>query len=314
MFKGKYDTLTSHEIMIADQYRTFQYKKAIDSCIKKGDVVIDLGSGSGIMSILAARAGAKKVYSIEKNSYVAQWQRENILMNNLDEIIEVIEGDAEYFLRIYGTQCVDSIISECIGDHLFENQGIKQFLKLCEHFNVKKRIPSEFTIGLYPCLVTKKQNNLVESFELLENDNVKFNWNTKILNEKNLDVSYFSSYSSEKDLYFFLPEAHSLVDSIPQFSFNNLKTLQQQVDSENNLSKLTTFPQGEGFLMFYFDVELFNGIRMTNHPSRNSGYQHSYYQRLIKKQGKKGYVKIDVDFDAINIEDQPCTNIWVEYV
>lgn len=314
MFKGKYDTLTSHEIMIADQHRTLQYKSAIDSCVEKGDVVIDLGSGSGILSIFAARAGAAKVYSLERNSQVAKWQQENIRANHLENTIEIVQGTADDFLKLYGSQHIDTVISECIGDHVFENNGVVQFLELCEHFGVHKKIPTEFSIGLYPGIVKKKPNKLQETLSLLETHGINFNWDSAFLEEKILDIAYFNSYDSSKDLYFFLPEEFPKTNSDIQFSFRNLKTLEQQQDINGNLSNYTDFPQEEGFLMLYFDINLYNEIYMTNHPCRDSCYSHSYYQRLIKKQGSRGYIKIDPEYDKINIEDEPCENIWIEYV
>jgi ribosomal protein L11 methylase PrmA len=54
--------------MIKDSIRTESYKLAIDSNRDtfKDKIVLDIGCGTGILSIFAARAGAKHVYAIEK--------------------------------------------------------------------------------------------------------------------------------------------------------------------------------------------------------------------------------------------------------
>ena len=65
--------------MLKDKVRTDAYKKAIDLNKDhfKGKVVIDIGCGTGVLSIFAARAGAQKVYAIE-NAEIALFAREII--------------------------------------------------------------------------------------------------------------------------------------------------------------------------------------------------------------------------------------------
>jgi predicted RNA methylase len=57
--------------MTADSVRMRSFKEAIDaSC--SGKVVIDVGAGTGILSIMAAKAGALQVYAIEKSGIVKE--------------------------------------------------------------------------------------------------------------------------------------------------------------------------------------------------------------------------------------------------
>ena len=53
--------------MLKDQVRTLSYQKAIEGNPEdfKDKVVLDIGCGTGILSIFAARAGAKHVYAID---------------------------------------------------------------------------------------------------------------------------------------------------------------------------------------------------------------------------------------------------------
>lgn len=53
--------------MAGDPVRMDAYARAIERVVKPGSVVVDLGAGTGILSILAARAGAKHVHAIEPN-------------------------------------------------------------------------------------------------------------------------------------------------------------------------------------------------------------------------------------------------------
>ena len=65
-----YESLHQHEVMLRDQVRTFSYLRAIqqNESYIKDKIVMDVGAGTGILSIFAAKAGAKKVYAIEPSN------------------------------------------------------------------------------------------------------------------------------------------------------------------------------------------------------------------------------------------------------
>lgn len=102
---------------LIDRKRTEAFSSAIKNTIKSGDVVVDMGTGSGILAMVAARAGASRVYAVEID-------RNNILTlnkvfekNNLSHIIKVIEGDVT---EISLPEKVDVIIGEMIATGLIE--------------------------------------------------------------------------------------------------------------------------------------------------------------------------------------------------
>ena len=57
---------------LADRQRTLAFKAAIEAVVKPGDVVLDVGTGSGVMSILAAKCGARRVYAVEVGKYLSK--------------------------------------------------------------------------------------------------------------------------------------------------------------------------------------------------------------------------------------------------
>ncbi len=60
--------------------------------------VLDLGSGSGILALTAARLGSKKIVAVDKNRLAVQATRRNVSLNGFEEIIETQEGEARIFL------------------------------------------------------------------------------------------------------------------------------------------------------------------------------------------------------------------------
>jgi type I protein arginine methyltransferase len=54
-----------HGRMIADRIRVGAYRRALEDVVRPGDVVVDIGSGTGVLAVLACQFGARKVYAIE---------------------------------------------------------------------------------------------------------------------------------------------------------------------------------------------------------------------------------------------------------
>lgn len=63
-------TVVSYGLMAGDGVRMDAYARAIASAVKPGHVVVDLGCGSGVFSLLALRAGARRVHAIDINPAV----------------------------------------------------------------------------------------------------------------------------------------------------------------------------------------------------------------------------------------------------
>ena len=82
---------------LIDEPRTLAFEEAIASTVNKDDIVIDIGTGSGIMALFAARSGAKEVYALEYDSYLAKIANNNFKNNNFQNIKELLAGDARGF-------------------------------------------------------------------------------------------------------------------------------------------------------------------------------------------------------------------------
>jgi ribosomal protein L11 methyltransferase len=71
---------------------------ALEDYIRDGDRVIDLGCGSGILSIAAARLGAEKVLALDVDQQAIRVAHDNVHLNGLEDIIAVQEGSLSRLL------------------------------------------------------------------------------------------------------------------------------------------------------------------------------------------------------------------------
>jgi len=103
-----------HEEMLKDKTRTLAYRNAImnNAHLFKDKVVLDVGCGTGILSIFAARAGAKHVYGVEFAS-IAKHAQEIANENGFEGKITIIKGKIEEV--VLPVEKVDIIISEWMG-------------------------------------------------------------------------------------------------------------------------------------------------------------------------------------------------------
>lgn len=79
-----------HFPMMNDTVRNDAYEKALKSALQNGGVVLDIGSGSGLLAMMAARHGATKVTTCEEVSMVAEKAKIIIQRNGFDDQIQVI--------------------------------------------------------------------------------------------------------------------------------------------------------------------------------------------------------------------------------
>lgn len=113
LYFDSYSDVTIHEEMIADHVRTNSYRMGIlrNSESIRGKVVLDVGAGTGVLSIFCVQAGAKKVYAVEACA-IAEQAAKIVKQNNMEDRIEVIRGMVE---TVELAEPVDVIVSEWMG-------------------------------------------------------------------------------------------------------------------------------------------------------------------------------------------------------
>ena len=127
-----YDSAPIQVAMLNDRARTSSFLKGIQEVVHPGDIVIDIGTGTGILAIAAARAGARHVYAIEASG-IGKSAKTIFEANGVADRITLIEG---WSTCIKLPERADVLISEMIGNEpLAENvleittDAIKRLLK-----------------------------------------------------------------------------------------------------------------------------------------------------------------------------------------
>ena len=162
-----------HLPMLHDKERNDVYEQAINQLVKPDDIVLDIGTGSGLLAMMAARAGAKHVYACEMNPVLAAMAREIVAVNNLDDKITIIEkNSAEMVIGEDMPEKADVLVME-IFDSAIVGEDVMQTMDHAWAVLLKdgaRSIPG--SANLYGCLTQcpdiKKldQVDMINGFDL----------------------------------------------------------------------------------------------------------------------------------------------------
>jgi 2-polyprenyl-3-methyl-5-hydroxy-6-metoxy-1,4-benzoquinol methylase len=132
-FRHLQHILTYHEQLLSDRVRNQSFQRALKKHVSKDTSVLDIGSGSGVWAIAAAKLGASRVVAIEREKLLIPIIEKLAFKNGVKDKVEVLEGDSRS-LKISGK--FDVIVSETVGNHAFDEDIVpiiidakKRFLK-----------------------------------------------------------------------------------------------------------------------------------------------------------------------------------------
>jgi precorrin-6B methylase 2 len=113
-----------HARMLHDDRRTNDYIAALRQAVRPGDIVLDIGTGSGVLAIAAARAGAAHVYAVEASD-IADVAARVFVANAVQERVTLIRGwsrDTEL------PEPADVLVAEVIGNEPLEEEILETTL------------------------------------------------------------------------------------------------------------------------------------------------------------------------------------------
>lgn len=108
-------------LCLVDRRRTLAFREAIEASVRPGDVVVEVGAGTGILSLFAAAAGASEVHAVEIDPVLARALVETAAANGYADVVRVVPGDAR---TAELPQRADVVIGELVETGLLDEMQV----------------------------------------------------------------------------------------------------------------------------------------------------------------------------------------------
>ena len=152
-----------HFSMLNDKQRNLAFEKAIKNVIKHDDVAFDIGSGTGILSMMAARNGTNNIYACEMSEALHSVANECVIANKFETSIKLLNCHSTKLVVNASTDSLTTIPQNCsvvitetvdaglLGEGIIENLDHAWKNILISSSNGGRVIPGSATV--YCCLV-----------------------------------------------------------------------------------------------------------------------------------------------------------------
>ncbi|MFA7174074.1 MAG: class I SAM-dependent methyltransferase [Kiritimatiellia bacterium] len=277
-----YSTLAGQESMLRDSVRCKAFQQAITAAVTPGCTVLDIGAGTGILSLFAAQAGAGHVYAVEQTQIV-DVARRIIATNGFSDRITVIQGD---ITKVELPEKVDVIVSEWLGSYAVDENLLPVVVQARERWLKPggRMIPGSVKVWMSL------------AFDEFLQQEVDF-WRSE---PYGLDLELISQNAARRMDCFcnHINQKHLLCE--PQLMWNidcQNCPLELVVQPWNFRSQFMAEREGEfNVLAAWFQANLFDEIGVTNGPSDPD----THWGRQIFPVGKNLFLKsgseVEVDF------------------
>jgi type II protein arginine methyltransferase len=123
-----------HFSLMRDGARNEAFDRALRRAVRPGMRVLEIGTGSGLLAMMAARAGAAEVVTCEANPQIAEAARQIVALNGYADQIRVIakhSGDLRVGVDLAGP--ADLLVSEILGADLFSEHALLSIEAAARH-------------------------------------------------------------------------------------------------------------------------------------------------------------------------------------
>jgi protein arginine N-methyltransferase 1 len=233
--------------MILDESRTGAYADALRAAVRDGSIVLDIGTGTGILAFLACRFGARKVYAIEAGD-VIQLARQAAAANGFAERIEFIQ---EISTRVNLPEKVDVIVADIHGILPAFEASLMSIMDARDRFLAPggRLIPQQETLWAALVHAADAYGEVVEPWE-----NKGYGFDFQAI--RDIAVNNFRRLKSGGDPLVTEPRCWATLDyrtlSLPNLDGQILWTLDRAVTAHG--------------LAVWFDCEAYDGVGFSNSP------------------------------------------------
>ncbi len=142
-FVESYQDASTHQMMLEDVVRTTSYEDALKEVVSPSSHVLDFGTGTGVLAIFAARAGAKRVDAVDRSSFLKYARRiardsgyPDIVFHHADHSTLVLDQKA------------DILVSEWMGHCLFYEAMMAPLIRVRDRWlsEAGKMIPASVSM------------------------------------------------------------------------------------------------------------------------------------------------------------------------
>ena len=283
---GEYDWSWIHRLMLSDRIRTEAFRDAIEKVVKPGDVVADVGAGTGILSLFAARAGAKRIYAIERTP-IGQQAELIAQANGYGDTIVLVRDDA---ISTVLPENVDVVVSEWLGNGGVEEDMLPAVMSIRDR-HLKPggvMIPATMTTFLAPV-------ESADAFAMIDefNDDV-YGFDYAPMRAKAVDEMHLTRFESEN----LLAEGQVVAD----FDIHDVQEPYYQTTCVFTVARDGTLHGLAG----WFDAAIADGVMIRTGPGAPpTHWYHVYYpipQATAVSQGEKIRTTITAMPSVVNIE------------
>lgn len=293
---AEFTDLAEHERMLADSVRVDAYDAAIRKHVSAGDVVVDLGTGTGLLAILAARQGAT-VHAIDHTEFVSVAER--AAEHNGVSDVEFHQIHSRDFTP---PEPVDVVVHEQFGDDLFDENLLENVLDL------KRRVlkpggtvlPGRFELFLEPvalddaCRVPFLPEMSVAGvdFDFLGDDGIADRYRPTGYRRRTIDRDAFDAFLSD-------PEPLLSVD------LNRLVSA-DEIPQSLSASREVVEPGVMDGLCLFFGVVFDDEIRFSTSPTT----PRTHWTNRLLRTSPEAYERGDVVSYTVSFGDVENTGTW----
>jgi len=134
--------------MLEDTVRTLAFERALQAVIRPHHRVLDFGCGTGILSFFAQRAGARRIYAVDRTPFIGA-ARAVAQVNGFDRV-EFLDGEEDVRLPT----AVDVIVSEWMGHFVFNESMLEPLARVRNRNLVSGGIMIPRRLTLHVAVVT----------------------------------------------------------------------------------------------------------------------------------------------------------------